>query len=237
MTTATPTTYALLGMLATRPWTGYELTRQVRRSLRFVWSVSEGHLYREQRRLVALGWATVSDESAGRRTRKRYAITEAGRQALAAWMATPPEEPHFQIEGVLRAFYGDVGVPEDLALALRATSESARRMLDELSGFAAEYLAEDGPMQMLESGTGGPEDRREHRGRTMFPERLPAVALAVDVTTELLGVLDRYFAEAAKETAAWPDRAPEARHAQTRARLQAASRRRPSVRPEESPTA
>ena len=39
--------------------TGYELTQQVRRSLRFVWPSSEGHLYREQKRLLELGWATV----------------------------------------------------------------------------------------------------------------------------------------------------------------------------------
>jgi hypothetical protein len=28
-----------------RSWTGYELTRQVHRSLRFIWPTSEGHLY------------------------------------------------------------------------------------------------------------------------------------------------------------------------------------------------
>ena len=57
MSSASPTTYGLLGLLAVRSWTGYELTRQVRRSLRFVWSSSEGHLYREQKRLVERGWA------------------------------------------------------------------------------------------------------------------------------------------------------------------------------------
>ena len=58
------TTYGLLGLLAVRSWTGYELTQQMRRSLRFVWSSSEGHLYREQTGLVELGWAAVEDEQA-----------------------------------------------------------------------------------------------------------------------------------------------------------------------------
>ena len=92
-------TYGLLGMLAVRSWTGYELTRQVRRSLRFVWPSSEGHLYREQKRLVDLGWATVEEEPAGQRSRKRYTITEADVRRCRQWLATEPEEPHFQIEG------------------------------------------------------------------------------------------------------------------------------------------
>jgi DNA-binding PadR family transcriptional regulator len=65
-----------------RSWTGYELTRQVHRSLRFIWPTSEGHLYREQKRLVTLGWAVVERERTGRRARNRYTITPAGREAL-----------------------------------------------------------------------------------------------------------------------------------------------------------
>ena len=97
MSNASATTYGLLGMLAVRSWTGYELTQQIRRSLRFVWPSSEGHLYREQKRLVDLGWATVEDEPTGQRSRKRYSITQEGRAALESWLATEPEEPHFQV--------------------------------------------------------------------------------------------------------------------------------------------
>lgn len=193
MTEQSPATYGLLGMLAVRSWTGYELTRQVRRSLRFVWSTSEGHLYREQKRLVTLGWAVVDKERAGRRERNRYTITPAGREALARWLATPPEEPHLQIEGVLRAFYADLGSPEDLRRSMAVTAEQAGAMLAELRGFAREYLAEGGPMELLERGAGGPEDRRAFAGRTMYPERLPSVALTLDVTTRLLEEIERFF--------------------------------------------
>ena len=91
MTIPSLATYGRLGTLAVRSWTGYELTQQVRRSLRFVWPVSEGHLCREQKRLIELGWATVEREPAGRRTRNRFSITEPGRAALADWLATEPE--------------------------------------------------------------------------------------------------------------------------------------------------
>jgi DNA-binding PadR family transcriptional regulator len=207
-------------MLATRSWTGYELTQQVRRSLRFVWPTSEGHLYREQKKLVALGWATVEDEPVGRRTRQRYAITPAGRKALRTWLASPPEEPHLQVEGVLRAFYGNHTGPHELAASMRATAASARDMLGELRGFVDEYLAEDGPVALLEQGSGGPRTRQEFRGRELYPERLHAVALAIDVTARLLETVDDFFTAAAEEVADWPGTDDPALTPSTRARLE-----------------
>jgi DNA-binding PadR family transcriptional regulator len=165
----------------------------MRRSLRFVWPSSEGHLYREQKRLVALGWAVVEQEQTGRRARNRYTITPAGREALRRWLATPPEEPHLQIEGVLRVFYANLGDAADLRRSMATTAEQAGSMLAMLRGFVAEYLAEGGPMDLLEQGIGGPEDRRSFHGRMMFPERLPSVDLALDITTRLLEEVERFF--------------------------------------------
>jgi DNA-binding PadR family transcriptional regulator len=211
-----PATYGLLGMLAVRPWTGYELTRQVRRSLRFVWPTSEGHLYREQKRLVTLGWAVVEKERTGRRVRNRYTITQAGRQALATWLGTPPEEPHLQIEGVLRVFYADLGSSTDLRRSMATTAEQAGSMLAELRGFVREYLADGGPMDMLEQGIGAPGDRRTFAGRTMLPERLPSVALTLDITTRLLEEIERFFHMQSATVPAGQSRDPAA----TRRRLQ-----------------
>lgn len=216
MSSATPVTYGLLGMLATRPWTGYELTQQVRRSLRFVWPTSEGHLYREQKKLVTLGWARVESEPVGRRTRQRYTITTAGRRALKAWLATEPEEPHLQVEGVLRAFYADSAGPAELAASMRATATSAQGMLAELYGFVEEYLSPGGPVEMLE----GTAPVGEFRGRPMHPDRLHAVALALDVTTRLLETIDDFFSCTAHDVATWPATADPSLTAGTRARLE-----------------
>ena len=201
---ASPTTYGLLGMLASRSWTGYELTRQLRRSLRFVWPSSEGHLYREQKKLVDLGWATVDHEPAGKRTRKRYTITPDGRTALRKWLATEPGEPRLEIEGILRLFYGDSGTPADLVASLVATAEQASAMLGELLGFVEEYLEEGGPLWMLEGGAGGPgQERLTFHGRTQYPERLHVVAMAIEMIAALLAVIRRYGSEFAVEIGDW----------------------------------
>lgn len=221
MAAASPATYGLLGMLAVRSWTGYELTRQVRRSLRFMWRSSEGHLYREQKRLVGLGWASVEEETAGERTRNRYTITESGRAALAEWLGTEPEEPHFQVEGILRTFFGDQGTPQQLATSMQTTAETARSMLNEMLGFVDEYLEEGGPLWMLEQGVSGPDgDRIEFHGRAMYPERLHVVALAIEVTTQLLETIHSFYNDAADQVASWPSTTHISITADTRQRLE-----------------
>ena len=197
-----PATFGLLGLLAGRPWTGYELTSQVRRSLRFVWPVSEAHLYREQRKLVALGWATCVDEPVGQRTRKRYTITAAGRKALRDWLDSEPEEPQLHIEGLLRLFNADRSTPTALVASATATAAAARKALAALATIAAEYLEPDGPMDLLEGGQGGTQDRREFHGRPVLPERLPVVALTADLTSELLEHVDHMFTELATTASA-----------------------------------
>ena len=143
------------------------------------------------------------------------------RRAGARWPTgwrRPPEEPHLQVEGVLRAFYANNAGPEELATSMRTTAKSAREMLGELRGFVAEYLAEGGPVELLEQGAQG---QREFHGREVFPERLHAVALALDVTTQLLETIDRFFTTTAEEVADWPGTDDPALTPATRARLEA----------------
>jgi len=220
------TTYGLLGMLAVRSWTGYELTQQMRRSLRFVWSSSEGHLYREQKALVDLGWAVVEDEQAGARTRKRYTITDAGADALSEWLTTAPQEPHFEIEGLVRLFHGSHGSVADLAAAMDATADAARAMLDEMLGFVDEYLADGGPLWMLEQGVGTATafdgaSPLQFAGRPMFPGRLHVVALVIEATTTLLASVEQFARSTAQEVRGWASTTDPAATPTTRTRLEA----------------
>ncbi len=47
MSTRSPTTtsYAILGLLAIRPWATYDLAKLMRRSLQFFWPRAESNLY------------------------------------------------------------------------------------------------------------------------------------------------------------------------------------------------
>ena len=145
----TTTSYAVLGLLCVQPWSAYELTRQMTRSLRFMWPRAESGIYREPQKLVDLGYAAVTEVPAGpRRTKPLYSATTAGRRALRRWLAAPSAPPQFESEAMVMFFFADQGTlvegPErvhigsltgrfvfDYASALIAWATWARAHVDE----------------------------------------------------------------------------------------------------------
>jgi DNA-binding PadR family transcriptional regulator len=129
----TTTGYALLGLLALRPWTTYELAQQVRRSLAWFWPRTERKLYDEPKRLVAAGYATAREEFTGRRKRTVYEITDAGRAALRGWLAEPSLPPSVENEAMVRVFFADGGDLASLQTTLAAMEDGARERLTRLA--------------------------------------------------------------------------------------------------------
>jgi len=124
----TATSFAILGLLAIRPWTAYELVAQSRRSLHWFWPRSEAHLYAELKRIVERGHA-VAAVVEGRRERSqrtRYTITPKGRAALRDWLRTEPQPPLLEIEAMLRLLFADQGGKDELRAALEATARQTR---------------------------------------------------------------------------------------------------------------
>ena len=130
----TTTSYAILGLLAVRPWTTHELVQQVDRSLRRIWPRAQSKLYEEPKKLVAHGFATASDDSVGRRRRTRYTITAKGRRALAAWVAQPGEGPTLAFEQLVKIHFADSGTKADVIANLDAAIEKANALPDSYVG-------------------------------------------------------------------------------------------------------
>src|SRR5918994_2052588 len=105
----TPTSYAILGLLAIKPWTTYELATQIERTVRRFWPRTRSKLYEEPKKLVAAGLAEAVKGAHGRRPRTVYTITPAGRQALADWLGRKSAEPSFEYEHLLKVFYAGSG--------------------------------------------------------------------------------------------------------------------------------
>uniref|UniRef100_A0AAU2VDE5 PadR family transcriptional regulator n=1 Tax=Streptomyces sp. NBC_00003 TaxID=2903608 RepID=A0AAU2VDE5_9ACTN len=115
----TPTAWAVLGLLSfPGERTGYELKKWADGSLRFFyWSPAISQIYAELRRLEALGYVTSRRSGPEEpRARRRYAISEAGRRALAAWADSPgaPGPPVLKHPLVLRVWLGHLAAPERL---------------------------------------------------------------------------------------------------------------------------
>ena len=84
--------YALLGFLHGGPLHGYEIHRRLAdpAGLGRVWRLKQSHLYALLARLESEGLiASRREPQATRPTRRVFALTEAGQQALADWVQSP----------------------------------------------------------------------------------------------------------------------------------------------------
>jgi PadR family transcriptional regulator AphA len=109
------TSYVVLGMIALRgASTPYDLKRAVGHSVGYFWHFPHAQLYSEPERLTGAGLLDRVTEEDGRR-RKTYSLTDAGRDALRDWLASPTDE-HFQMRDVaeLKLFFNEVGDPADV---------------------------------------------------------------------------------------------------------------------------
>jgi PadR family transcriptional regulator, regulatory protein AphA len=103
----TTTSYALLALLdQLGEATSYDIKQALDRSIENFWPVPHTTAYGEPARLAEGGYLSVEQEPAGRR-RKRYSLTEEGREALRAWAdETTAAPPQLRDEFVLKVFAG-----------------------------------------------------------------------------------------------------------------------------------
>lgn len=142
----TTTSYAILGQLALRPWSAYELTKEMQRNLHYFWPRAESRIYDEIKRLHSAGLATSKPSFTGRRRRMTYEITDTGRHALATWLEDDPlSGVILESEGLLRVF--EATAPEHVRAAVEAVRAQAAEMLPKAVSVGQEYLAERAPFQ------------------------------------------------------------------------------------------
>ena len=184
----TPTSYAVLGLLAIKPSTTYELAQQMDRTFSRFWPRARSKLYEEPKKLVAHGMARASRGAVGKRPRTVYTITAKGRRALRVWVSLPAEGPVLEFEQLLKVFYAENGSTADV-----------RRTLHDARAWAHERT-----LVNIQVG------RSYLEGRGPFPERAAITILVGRFLDDLLETVDRWaeWADVVVET--WPDAPREA---------------------------
>src|SRR4029453_13163521 len=107
----------LLGLLASKPLSGYDIKRVVDRSTRFFWAASYGQIYPELKRLEEEGLVEGEDRPNGGRSRGRLKVAGAGEQALVEWLLGETVTIEYRDESLLRLFFADA-LPREQALML-----------------------------------------------------------------------------------------------------------------------
>jgi DNA-binding PadR family transcriptional regulator len=125
----TAVTWAVLGLLALRPRSGYDIKQSVDRTIRHFWAASYGQIYPELKRLEAANWIEGVDGSRGARSRRVYTITATGRAELCDWLYGAETRIELRDESLLRLLFADT-LPREHALGLlSARREGYRGML------------------------------------------------------------------------------------------------------------
>ncbi|HEX9258055.1 MAG TPA: PadR family transcriptional regulator [Acidimicrobiales bacterium] len=184
----TTTSYAILGLLAVKPWTTYELAQQMDRALGQFWPRAESKLYEEPKKLVAHGLARASSEKVGKRPRTIYTITPKGRRALAAWVPTPGEGPILEFEQLIKVFFAEHGTKADLVATIAGMRQWSEETIRSTAHVPQGYLDGAGP----------------------FPERLPWIILVGQFLLEFDLLVGRWADWAGEIVESWPEDITEA---------------------------
>jgi PadR family transcriptional regulator AphA len=179
----TTTSYAVLGLLALKPWTAYELSQQMQRSMAFIWPRAERAIYDEPKNLVAHGFARAASEPTGNRPRTVYRITPKGRRSLASWLDQPSAAPAFESEAMVRSTFAEFGDREALLATIAGLRAHAERLHHGAETVVHDYV----------------------EGLAPFPDRTHIVALNGRFILDYIAMVRRWTDWATAVVETWPD--------------------------------
>jgi DNA-binding PadR family transcriptional regulator len=128
--------YALLGAIAERPRTGYELLKHFEQSLAYAWPASHSQIYPELGRLRDEG--LIEQTGSGARNSKTYAVTQTGLDGVRRWLRETEPDRRVRSDGALRVFFLWLLEPDEAIAKMAQERVYWRARLDELERIKAE---------------------------------------------------------------------------------------------------
>jgi PadR family transcriptional regulator, regulatory protein AphA len=100
--------YAILGMLSIEPMSGYDIKKEIEKSISNFWTESYGQIYPVLRNLIAEKLVTRTVErDTGKPDRHVYSLTAKGRQELRCWLRQGFAPKIQRDEFLLKLFFGE----------------------------------------------------------------------------------------------------------------------------------
>lgn len=186
----TTTSYAVLAQVAVRPWSTYELAQQRVRYFRYVWPRAESAIYREAKRLAAMGLISGTKEYTGKRARTIYSITDEGKETLREWLGTPISPFAMDFEAMIRLFVAPLGTKGQIVSTLEQVRADAQEMLRFGGEVKQEFLD----------------------GISVTQDQVYIRALAVDFFISLLNTVHAWAARTLDEIEGWDDLSPDGKN-------------------------
>jgi DNA-binding PadR family transcriptional regulator len=146
-TRLTTTSYAILGVLAIKPRTAYELATEMRHCFEYFWPRDDKRVYADAARLAESGLAETRVSWRGRRRQTTYRITPAGEAALRQWLRAPSSPVGLEFEALVKVFLARFGTVDDLAATVKRVGQDAAFMLQVATIVRGAYVEGCAPFQ------------------------------------------------------------------------------------------
>ena len=127
--------FVILGLLALRAMTVYEINKALERGVSLFYSASFGSINAAIGRLLGKDWIFSEEKVENRRNKKIFHLTPAGREAFQDWLNSDIEAEKVKDPGLTRLYFMGFATVSDRIKVLEAHLEKLRRTLDALELF------------------------------------------------------------------------------------------------------
>jgi len=141
--------HGLLGMLSLEPMSGYDLDKEFKETLKYIWMAKSSQIYNELTNMEQKGWLSgerVIQE--GKPNKRVFTITEEGKAELLNWLSTPESDVDNALAGknafLLRVLLAG-NTSKEQALALLYSFQEMCLSLKTAQGGIRMALARDEP--------------------------------------------------------------------------------------------
>lgn len=142
--------FAILQLLERAPLSGYDVKKHFAASLSYGWHAHDSQIYPQLKQLEQRGFvASHIEASPTGPDRRVYALTEAGREALVAWLRSPLDDPRPKSELMLRVWSLDLVPTEEFAQLLAQVERQTRAQLRRMVATRARLQQRYGPPEVV----------------------------------------------------------------------------------------
>jgi PadR family transcriptional regulator AphA len=153
-----PPAYVVLGMIGLGARSGYEIKQMVELSIRFFWTISQAQIYPSLETLEQAGLIEGRAEPRGKRPRRVYDLTPAGKAELERWLSEDEPIP-FELRDIamVKLFFAEAMDREQALALLTRVKDRSEQQIATLRHIepAAELVDEQGnpsPLLTLRMG-------------------------------------------------------------------------------------
>jgi PadR family transcriptional regulator, regulatory protein AphA len=126
--------YAILGLLAEEPSSGYDIRKKIEKGLSHFWNESYGQIYPILKKLASERLASSKRrKQKGRPDRQVYTITAKGRTVLEEWLREPASLQVQRNETLLKLFFSGIASAAQRRRLIEAYREEQSSVIKECS--------------------------------------------------------------------------------------------------------